>query len=282
VLNDLSRALEKYWFVGDARPTLDILRRLWAIIVLQDIVLRWIPDWNLLFPHDAIFRVWKNSEPWNLLRLLDDQAQVAAVVLLILTLIALMSGWGRTKAMASAFYLYTSFAHLIPDQNISHLALLRYIGFLLIFIPSQPEHSGQWLLRLIQFRFAGLYLAAALYKLNSGSWLTGDAVFLALQTPSTSALGKFVMANLPSNQWLFLPLNYLVLAAELFIGPGLLIPRLRRYALVTAALLHANLFIFMSLYTFQLTMFMGLVAFLDRKAWCWTGFNKSKGKGDLA
>jgi hypothetical protein len=270
-LSYLMNKVDEFWFARDVRLNLRVLQDLWAALVLLDIFSLWLPAFEFLFRKPGIFR--EATDPqflhwWNLFAYFDNDFIIeTSLVVLIASLALLILGVRRKRSALLSLYLLICFHHISPHILIPYYDLMRFTGFCLIFVNFNLPFSNLWILRLIQLQFSVVYIASALYKILSWSWLSGEASLLILQIDdSTGTLVKSFMASHQLWPIAFRAVSWLILATESFIGIGIWIPRTRRMALLTAVIYHFILMMLFTTNSFQWIMLFGLAAFVNWSA----------------
>lgn len=104
-----------------------------------------------------------------------------------------------------------------------------------------------------------VYFFSALAKLQNESWVSGNAIIETLQVAhySTPFLSKAVI-TLP---WLFVALNYVVLAYQLFFPVLVWIKRIKRPFIIIGILMHLFIVFGMGLVTFGSVMILTYIYF---------------------
>lgn len=119
-----------------------------------------------------------------------------------------------------------------------------------------------WPVKVIQIQIALIYLRTALAKQGTEPWLDGSAVYYALSVLGSDLFPKIM-------QWkLFLSsLTYGTLGIE-FSFPFLVFWKpTRRFAILSAVMLHVSIDLLMSIRLFGLTMIAGLASFVLPSEW---------------
>jgi len=260
----------KFWFGRDARINLRSLQVLWACLVLVDIHESWLPAFDFLFQAPGVFRL--ATDPtylrwWNFFAYWDnDKVLHIALCLLVASLFCLIIGFRRGRAGAMAVYLLACFHHISPLIWVPYYDLLRFSGLLLVLADLKTEWGNQWVLRLIQIQFSIVYLVAALAKLQSLKWLTGEASLFVLQSASVADWVQTIVNVWTPWPFMFRFMSWSVIGIESFIAVGLWIPRTRRWAMLVAFGYHMLLMTVFVSGSFQLIMLFGVATFVDWKA----------------
>ncbi len=153
--------------------------------------------------------------------------------------------------------------------------------------PLSPTVSANFAIRLIQVHMCVIYFFSALGKLAGGTWLGGQALWLAAANLEYQSVDLTWLAGWPRL------INALTISAvlwELFY-PVLIWPRLTRpLMLAMAVLVHGGIAIFLGMQTFGLAMLIGNLAFvrpdflrnmIERKQITATGAGQGSGDNSL-
>jgi hypothetical protein len=113
---------------------------------------------------------------------------------------------------------------------------------------------------MIQIQLVVIYVSTALWKWHSPEWQSGTAMYYVSSLVNHQVQGAELLLNFPQ---LCVFLTYLVLAVETLLGPLLLIPQTRRYALVVGVGLHLWILVSMTIPMFSLVTLAMYPAFLS-------------------
>jgi HTTM domain len=119
-----------------------------------------------------------------------------------------------------------------------------------------------WPLRVIQIQIALIYLRTALAKSGTEPWQDGSAVYYAL-----AALGSDVVPSILDWKLLLSLLTYGSLGIEFCFAILVFWKPTRRFALISALLLHLSIDVLMSIRLFGLVMIAGLSSFILPSEW---------------
>ncbi len=125
--------------------------------------------------------------------------------------------------------------------------------------PLQPTWRGSAFAAhaVLRCQMAIIYLTATLSKLAFPSWRRGTALSILAHDPETgfpSVVRPFAQSLL-SHAWATVPLTWSVLVMETLIALSMAFrPRIRRYSLVLAILLHGAIILLMGLFSFGIIM----------------------------
>jgi hypothetical protein len=115
-------------------------------------------------------------------------------------------------------------------------------------------------LRLIRFQVALLYLNSGVFKLFDARWRDGSAVYYAL---SNNVYRRFPFDLPPGAEWITTTLTYTVLFWELAFAVMILVPSLRRVALLAGVAIHIGIAAGIEIGPFPWVMIASYVSFLN-------------------
>jgi hypothetical protein len=114
-------------------------------------------------------------------------------------------------------------------------------------------------LRLLRYQLALIYFASAIWKLYDPLWRNGTAVYYVL---NQNVFQRFP-GSAPLPDWLTAPATYGTLLFELGFAFLLVVPVLRRFALIGGVLLHVGMLALLEIGPFHLVMLAGYLSFLN-------------------
>lgn len=291
---EAGRAWRSFFF--EPRDTLpcDVVRIGYAAVILLTCLLgipyvrMWYGETGVL-PFD-LSRELIDPDTWTVFSLLPrtDSATYACYgILTIQSLLLLVGFWSSFQAVC-VFIWVISFQHrnlMILDAED---AVIRVMGFLLIFMPlgqaigwdawrrrriQKPVEIIRrplWGLRLLQIETCVIFLGAALSKLRSEDWLDGTALYYASRLDD-----YFFRFPLPTFPWESLAilkwLGWAVIAIELAVPILVWLRETRWPALIAAGLLHLAMEYSMNLFMFHWLMLVAWSSFITGEEWRWLG-----------
>ena len=185
-------------------------------------------------------------------------------------------GFLTRPSAAVTFLTLISLQHRNPFVCYGADDVMRVLCFLLIFSQAGealsvdrwraagselPAPAGSaWCTRLMQLQVSTIYLQAFLSKFSGTSWLTGTAVYYAVEAP------RYQRCRLPRfARTLFWSriATWGTVAVEFALGPLIWIRELRGAVVIAGVGLHLGMEVFMNLHLFNATMIVSLLLFLD-------------------
>jgi hypothetical protein len=281
----LADAWNAFFFVPESAYTIAAFRVLFGVLLLINALLfrqealLWIGPGGVL-SHAQYCKVYGHSR-FTLLRYLPPtNASVEAILSVnILAAACLTAGILTRPSAAVAFLTLTSLHHRNPLVVYGGDDVMRIMSFLLVFSRAgevlSVDHwwalrsggvmaSGSaWCTRLMELQVSIIYLQAFLSKFAGSSWLTGSAVYYAVEVP------KYRRSHLPAFArnlgWSRLA-TWGTMAIEGALGPLVWIRELRAPALAAGVALHLGMELFMNLHLFGATMIVCLTLFIEPDA----------------
>jgi len=284
-LRSLARAWNAFLFAPQKPTPVALFRILYGLLIILDLILL-RPDWLTWFgPRGMISQgVMHQMEPGARINLFSLIPQtdfwVNAYFWFFLAAAALLTIGFATRASSIAVFLCLTSLH---QRNLyiihSGDALLRVIGFFLMFAPAgaafsadrliriwkgregvEIEPRSPWAQRMIQFEVALLYLVTFWMKSQGPSWADGTALYYVYH------LDQFRRFPLPS--WIQAPLmvklaTWTTLAIEFSLGVMVWFKELRYPVLVLGACLHLSLEYSMNIPLFQWVMLSSYLTFIE-------------------
>jgi uncharacterized membrane protein YphA (DoxX/SURF4 family) len=227
---------------------------------------------------DEQYRAVYGHSRLTLLRYLPaSNASVALVVgAHLASAVCVTIGFATHWSAAVAFVTLASLQHRNPLIGYGADDVMRIMCFLLVFSRAGEvasvdrwwaERSGRaiapgtaWCTRLMQLQVSIVYLQAFLSKFAGASWLTGSAVYYAIEVP------KYQRRRLPPfarNLFWSRLITWWTMAVEFALGPLIWVRELRLPVLIAGVTLHLGMEVFMNLHLFGSTMIVCLTLFLD-------------------
>ncbi|EFQ83615.1 hypothetical protein HMPREF0063_11278 [Aeromicrobium marinum DSM 15272] len=271
------------WLTEDKRSTygLAVTRMILGFIVASQLITNW-PDRSYTWGDGADWtdqvrqtRAW--PEFLGLFQQLSGPAFDLAYVVTILFGLALMVGFSTRASTIMTLFLWMSLYVTDPFVGSGGDSVLRMVLFYLCFTDAGRVWSVDARLRsrrgevrpwfpvwfpatlhnlatiLIIHQVVMVYVASALWKVQSSVWLDGTAVYFPLQTDAYSPWGDWLQP-LISNGPVIAASTYLAIAIQLFF-PVLLIYRpTRLVALVLVTGMHVGIGVLMGILYFSLVM----------------------------
>jgi hypothetical protein len=275
---------DRFWFaprttraLALTRITLGLAAVYWTLCYLPDLTL-FFSDAGLITAaglREAEGRinmsplVWFGGGPW---------AVGVCWLALLAAALGFLLGW-RTRLSAAALYLLLL---TLQERNVFLLnggdLLLRDLVFWFVFAPCAggdllsldarrraaagkgPLEAPVWAQRMLQLQVVFLYFSTAVWKSYNPDWPTGVALYYAFGQVGFSQAGLELVLNYP---YVCSLMTSAVLYLEYFIGPALLFPLTRRYALLAGLALHLGIMIFMRVPAFSLVILASYPCFLN-------------------
>ncbi|MEB4208020.1 HTTM domain-containing protein [Mycobacterium sp. 94-17] len=277
-LSAVGDAWQSFWFQPQPMYTLGVVRIAFgALAVLWGLWL--LPMRNGLLDargvtpaQPSVAHTWGIFEIWN-----SNEAMLIGAVVLVLSSLALLTGWHSRLAAVVVFVLIVSFERRSPWVFNAGDVLVRIEAFLLAISPcgaalslDQRRLTGsfwsaqiraKWPIQLIRVQMSLVYLASARVKLSGETWLNGTAVSYALRLDD--------MRRVPLPEWLVtngLAMNILTwgaISVELAVGALVWFPRCRPWVLSAGVLLHVMIDIHIQIGIFSLAMFVMYLSWLS-------------------
>lgn len=284
-IREIADAWNRFFFAHESASTVALFRMLLGGLVFANGVLfardarLWLGPGGAL-SHEQYCKVYGHSR-FTLLRYLPPvDASVAGLLAVHLAAaVCLTLGFMTRTSSAVVWITLTSLNHRNPLVCYGGDDVMRIMCFLLIFSRAGEvmsvdrwlaDRSGialapgtAWCTRLMQLQVSTIYLQAFFSKFSGRSWLTGSAVYYAVEVP------KYRRSHLPAFArtlfWSRLA-TWSTMALEFALGPLIWIRELRVPAIVGGVALHLGMEVFMNLHLFGPTMIACFALFLDPQA----------------
>jgi len=281
-LRTVADAWNAFFHAPEPAYTIALFRMLFGLLLLTNAALFardahiWVGPSGVL-SHEQYSRIYGHSRLTLLRYLPPTNASVTAVLVAhaaaaACVTIGLMTRWSA----AVAWITLASLQHRNPLVGYGADDVMRIMCFLLAFSRAgevlsidawwrarQGGHATPgtpWCTRLMQLQVSIVYLQAFLSKFSGRSWLTGSAVYYAIEVP------KYQRRRLPAfarNLFWSRILTWSTIGIEFAVGALIWIRELRLPTLVAGVVLHLGMEVFMNLYLFGPTMIVCLTLFLD-------------------
>ena len=265
--------------VALVRTGMGLLIALWFGLQLPWLMTWWGPS-GLVPPEVAKGELVAGEPSLLLLPGAGEGWVLAGAALGILQGLFLAVGWKPRVQAVCLFVLLVSFM----NRNLFILdgedGMFRLVTFLLVFLPlghrwsvdaalrarrgePEPEPGSGWALRMLQIQVCLVWLVAGLEKATGSAWVDGTAMHYVLHLDDL--YGRLpVPEGVLRSPWVYTPMTWGALAAELLVPFLVWVPRLRKPALVVAIGFHLALEWMMNLYLFEWIM---IVAWLSFSRW---------------
>jgi hypothetical protein len=273
-VNTLREAWRAFFFRPTPTSTLAVVRIGYGLVILA-----WAasvgPDLMTFYAPDGMFS--KQYIGWGILQFFNSHAAVVVVyALFIASAVALTLGYRTRIAAILVFVSLSSLFFRNPYLQSGGDALLRIIGFFLMFAPAGASLSldrwrtnrarfwefpsrSPWALRMIQIQLVLMYLATAYAKLNGETWRSGTAVGYALQLahyerlPIPQAIVDSPLPNL---------MTWGTLVIEVLLPILIWNRRLRPWAIAAGVGLHLSIELTLKVGFFSWAVFVLYLAFI--------------------
>lgn len=274
-----------WWLEPQPLVTLALFRVVMSIAMIQYGVIMWTHAADYLGPHAFVSAAtafsWHGWPQLNLFYLIPPSLANIHVLLMIFMFFACCLGFGLWTRLSSlvTFVCLASFTARNPFIVHSGYMLLRLFSFYLVLSPCGRKWSLDALIarrfrdvdlaqlprngvaqRLIQLQIAFVYFDAFTSKLGGADWLSGSAVYYALQIDSFRFLPYPAITE---NPLFYKVATYYTLVTEFCMWALVWLKPFRYTALLLGCVLHLVLFWSLNIPLFQLVMLGGYLLFLD-------------------
>lgn len=283
------------WFFASGDPrTAAALRIGWCALYLA-VLWDFHPVMDLLFGHAGLLGTLEPSPtdlsgPQHLLFRHDSPAELEAFFWgSVLVATCGLLGLFTRISLPLTFVSMVLFQERGPYMIFGADLVMRCVGLWVLFLDSGsawsldarrsgrqvPTRIEHWPVKAIQIQIALIYLVTALLKLQTESWLEGDAVYFAIQVGNVwKGRPDSFLLGFP---WALVAMNYGTLLIELCVPFMLFYRPLRVWGLLAAFMMHTGIDLFMSIRFFSLAMYVGFLAFMDDEDWTrWIAFTRSR------
>ncbi len=276
-----------YWFGDvDVRP-LSLFRIAFAALMLKEAIYHifvaevWYSDGGML-PSSLLMRVSPNT-PTLMSGLSETWMAIAFFVLWAIVALLLLVGW-QTRVMS-----LLNFVLLVCVINRNELVVtgadgvMQVLAFWSLFLPLGRCYSvdARWRplnqrlttyafpVRMFQLQIALIYIFTTIFKLQGQTWLSGDALYMAMQIRMhTFPIAEWLLANASTS--VLRTLTYIALIIEggfaLLVFAPVFQPYLRRVGLIAGVMLHVGIGLVMNVPNFPLIMMLSYLMLFD-SAW---------------
>ena len=126
--------------------------------------------------------------------------------------------------------------------------------------------------RMLQLQIALIYILTTIFKLQGQTWISGDALYMAMQVKMhTFPLADWMLINVPPS--ILRVLTYIALLIEggfsILVFAPVFQPYLRRAGLIAGICLHVGIGIVMNVPNFPLVMIISYLTLLDSERMDW-------------
>lgn len=243
-----------------------------------------IRDWETLYSSRGVFHrdFWaatNSYKSFSLFRFLPGSDSFVKLVLymFLLSSFCMVVGFFAELSVCVSFFLWISVVHRNIYIFHSGDALMRLMGFLLIFASSGNSLSidnvlaGEslylknmiaWPHRLMMIQFSLVYLKSVYNKMiyGAGFWGYGLGVYYAVRNV---VMVRNEMPGFLRNGIGVLMCSWITILCQPVIGFGLWIKEVKDYSIFCALMLHVSFGFFLSLGLFSHVMISCLVLFID-------------------
>ena len=243
-----------------------------------------IRDWEALYSSRGVFHrdFWaatNSYKSFSLFRFLPGSDSFVKLVLymFLLSSFCMMIGFFAELSVCVSFFLWISLVHRNIYIFHSGDALMRLMGFLLMFASSGNSLSvdnilgGEsfylnsmvaWPQRLMMIQLSLVYLKSVYNKMlyGSGFWAYGLGVYYAVRN---RVMVRYEMPGFLKNGVGVLMCSWITIVSQPVIGLGLWFRETKDYSIACALLLHGFFNLFLSLGLFSHVMISCLVLFVD-------------------
>lgn len=285
--------LQKFFFTEERPYGMALLRITLPLALLTLVIPRWFYARELYSTDGAIAQLASGFGFPNFVPEFSGTIAVALYTLLTLCLICTSIGWQSRIAMIVSFVLFNYFSLLDVLGTISKLTVIAGHGLLLlsvspageiwsvdawlkrrrvsqptphVWIPRSNRHPI-WAQRLVQLLIAIIYFAAAITKVHTAAYFSGDQMtyWLVTNINGPKPVGEF-MTEYPGFLVLSSYIGFVWEVLFIFLCWSL---RGRRWMVGMGVMFHAGTFFMLGLQSFPLVMFCMYLSFLEERDVRW-------------
>ena len=281
-LTDLAGAWNAFFHAQESAHTVALFRILFGLLLLVNGVFfardarLWIGP-NGILTHGEFCRTYGHKH-FTLLRYLPPTEASVWLVLgtHLAAAVCLTVGLWTPWSAAVVFITLASLQHRNPLVCYGGDDVMRIMALLIVFSGAGDvasidrwlaEGRGEpmpvrtaWCTRLMQLQVSIIYLQAFLSKFSGETWLSGSAVYYAVEVPKYQRLRLPAFAR--TLGWSKV-LSWWTIGVEFALGPLIWIRELRPAVMVAGISLHLGMEAFMNLHLFGPMMMASLLLFLD-------------------
>lgn len=285
-----ARGWNRFFFTPEDPLTCDIMRILYALLILVWCVTTW--SHCIMWYGETGVLPWElsrkaiDSDTWTVFQLLpaaDASAWLVWSMLVAQATLLLLGVWSRVQAVGVYVWMIS-----LHHRNVLLLdaedGVFRLFGFILMFMPlghtlsvdawwrrrqgasSEVVRVPCWALRLLQMEMCLIFFGCAFSKAASRFWLDGTAMYYATRLDDL-----FQHYPLPHQLWesmlVLRWMGYAVIALEALVPLLVWFRETRWPALIVAAIFHLGCEYSMNLYLFHWIMFAGWCSFVQADEW---------------
>ncbi len=288
----LSKIYDDFFFKKEKPYGLAIVRIILPLVIFWDLSSRWVRARELFSLDGTPTPIWESYGVYDWLPLFSGSVVVAMMTALMFLLITLAIGWCTRLSAIGVTLLFT---YLTMTDSVSTMTKCSVIGSHVLFLLSlshcgivwsvdawlkkrkylaeHPDSSDSyevpsvyvWQQRLVQLLIGVIYFGAALTKMHTAAFFTGDQMFhwSLTELNHENSLGEYIALVLPMVLVFaaYITIVWEVLFIFLVWGRGW-----GRFCMISLGLtFHLLTCLLLGLYFFPLTFAILYCSFLDEK-----------------